>query len=169
VDGLNHLSVLVVDHDPWTRLHLTTALSDVGLNVAQASNGMTALRRAQAETPHVLIVGSGLPELSAPELVRSLRSDSRTRQVAIVGVHNEVGADATLQLPCTSFDVLSTVVEALEESRRQAGAATPIQSVSASARGAWSAGASTSAPSSSSTRNAGRAAKWRLSSGIERL
>jgi CheY-like chemotaxis protein len=169
VDGLNHLSVLVVDHDPWSRLHLTTALSDLGVQVAHASNGMTALRRAQAEAPHAMIVGSSLPELSPAELVRALRSDPRTNQTAIVGVHNVVDADATLQLPCTPFDVLSTVVEALEEMRRQAAAATPIRSVSASPRGGSGLAGSTSARSNSRTRNAGRSAKWRWSSSIETL
>jgi CheY-like chemotaxis protein len=166
VDGLNHLSVLIVDHDPWTRLHLTSALSDLGVQVAHASNGMTALRRAQAQAPHVMIVGSSLPELSAPDLVRSLRADPRTNQTAIVGVHNVVDADATLQLPCTPFDILSTVVEALEEMRRQAVATTPIRSVSASPRGS---SGLTESSSSSRTRNPIRSAKWRLSSGIETL
>jgi CheY-like chemotaxis protein len=169
VDGLNHLNVLVVDHDPWMRLDLGSALSEFGVQVAHASNGMTALRRAQAEAPHVMIVGASLPELSAPELVRSMRSDPRTNQTAIVGVHNVVGADATLQLPSTPFDVVSTVVEALEEMRRQAAATRPIRSVSASPRGGSMTAESTSARSSSRTRNAWRSANWRLSSGIETL
>jgi CheY-like chemotaxis protein len=169
VDGLNHLSVLVVDHDPWTRLRLSTALGDLGVQVARASNGMTALRRAQAEAPHVVIVGSSLPELSPAELVRTLRADPRTNQTAIVGVHTVADADATLQLPYTPFDVLSTIVGALEQMRRQAIAATPIRPVSASPRGASGQWASTSARSNSRTRNAGRSAKWRLSSGLETL
>jgi hypothetical protein len=115
---------------------------------------MTALRRAQAEVPHAVIVGSNLPELSPSELVLALRADARTRQVAIVGVHAD--ADARLQHPYTPFDLLATVVEALE-SRRQVLAGAPIVSVMSSPR------------STSTTRNAGRSAKWRLSSGIETL
>jgi CheY-like chemotaxis protein len=150
---VNDLSAIVVDHNPWTRLRLTDALNDAGVQVKQASNGMTALRLALANPPHVMVLG---------------RDDPRTLHVAIVGVRDAVDADASLALPCSPLEVLATVVDALEI-RRQAVAGMPIRSVMASPRGTWPLADADSARSSSRTRNGGRSAKWRLSSGIETL
>jgi DNA-binding response OmpR family regulator len=168
VNGLDRLSVILVEHDPWARAHLSAALGVAGLQASLASNGMTALRQALVSLPHVVIVGGRLPELSGPELIGELRSDPRTRHAAIVGVHGVVGADATLHLQCTALEVLAAIVEALEV-RRQALAAAPMRSVSASPRGTWPLGATASSRSTSRMRNAGRSGKWRLSSGIETL
>jgi CheY-like chemotaxis protein len=168
VDELTRLNVLVVDHDPWARANLTTALDDCGLSVGEASNGVTALRKALADAPHVVILGSGLPELSAPDLMHGLRADPRTRHAAIVGVQDVVDADASLHLPCTPVEVLASLVEALEV-RRQAVAAAPMRSVIASPSGAWPLGDGGASSSNSSTRKGDRSAKWRRSSGIETL
>jgi CheY-like chemotaxis protein len=124
--GLQNLNVMVVDHDPWTRLHVTSALDELGVSVAEASNGVTALRRALADAPHVVIVGSALPELGAPELMHGLRSDPRTRHTALVALSNVRDGDADLQLPCTPHDLLASVVYALEV-RSQALAAPMFQ------------------------------------------
>src|SRR5579864_5536893 len=94
-------SVMVVHHDPWTRSSLLEALRAAGFNVEEASNGMSALRRALVTVPHIVVLESKLPELSGPELVFELRNDPRTRHAAIVGVHDVVGSDASLDLPCT--------------------------------------------------------------------
>lgn len=166
--GLKNLNVMVVDFDRWTRCHVTTALDELGVSVAEASNGVTALRRALADAPHVVIVGSELPELGAPELMRGLRSDPRTRHTAVVGLSNVPDGDADLQLPCTPGELLSSVASALE-ARRQTVASAPIRSVIASPVGAWPAADGGSAQVISRTRNAGRSGKLRLSSGIDTL
>jgi len=168
VDSLSHLNVLVVDHDKWTRTNLTHALDTSGLRVGEASNGITAMRKALADAPHVVILGSDLPELSTPELVLGLRTDPRTRHAAIVGVHDVVDADASLRLPCRPIEVLATLVEALE-ARRQAVGDAPMRSVSASPVGTWPLDGGSASRSTSSTRNGGRSGKLRRSSGIETL
>jgi len=117
---LTQLNVMVVDHDPWTRLHVATVLDALGVSVAEVSNGATALRRALADVPHVVIVGSDLPEMDAPELLDGLRSDPRTRNTAVVGLSNVPDGDAELNLPCTVPDVLTSLAIALQarETRR---------------------------------------------------
>ncbi len=168
MDGLHHLGILVVAHNPWLRHALTTTLHEFGASVGEASNGASALRKAFAEPPHLLIVGSDLPELSASELIDSLRSDPRTRSTAIVGVDGVANVDASLDLPCGALEALAVVVEALE-ARRHALAATPMRSVNASALGRAPLVDAGTARSTSRTRNAGRSGKWRLSSGIDTL
>jgi CheY-like chemotaxis protein len=144
-------------------------LGDAGLTVTEASNGISALRLALELAPHIVVVGPELPEMSAAELADGLRSDPRTRHTAIVGVHSVVDADASLEMPCNPFDLLGTVVRALEGRRQKLAAEAPTWSVIASARGTWPLGDGVASRSSSSTRNAGRSGKWRLSNGIETL
>jgi CheY-like chemotaxis protein len=122
---------MVVDFDRWTRLHVSTALSELGVSVAEASNGVSALRRALANAPHVVIVGPRLPELGALELMAGLRCDPRTRHTAVVGLSTVMDGDAELQLPCTARDLLVSVANALE-TRRQTVAAVPVRSAIAS-------------------------------------
>jgi CheY-like chemotaxis protein len=170
VAGLQRLSVMVVDHNPWTRLSLTAGFRQDGVDVVEASNGVSALRKALMDAPHVVVLGSELPELSAPDVMLGLRSDPRMRHTAIVALTNgeaAADADAALALPWTPVDLLATLVEALEL-RPQTQAAIPMRSVIASPFGAASAEAVVSG-STSRTRKAGRSGKWRLSSGIETL
>src|SRR5512143_799820 len=104
MDGRDRVNVLVVEHDPWTRVSLSNALSEAGLTVTEASNGISALRLALSIGAQVAVIGAELPEMPAAELVRCLRSDSRTCQAAIVavGVKGQPGAearaDASIQL-----------------------------------------------------------------------
>lgn len=163
----SRVSVLVADHNRWSRHRLASVLSESGLTVYEASNGFSAERMALELAPQVLIVGSGLPDLCAAELMARVRSDPATRHTAIVGTHEEVDADASLALPWSPFDLLATVVTALE-SRRQVLAAAPMRSVMASPRdiAPFIVGASRA---TSRTRNGGLSGKVRFSSDIDTL
>jgi CheY-like chemotaxis protein len=134
MNGQPHFGVMVAEHNAWTRHSIATNLRQAGLSVLEASNGVSALRRAVAEAPQVVIVGPALPEMSAPELIDGLRAEPRTQHTAIVGVSDVAGADASLDVTCSADDLLATIVEA-RETRLQALAAAPIRSVIASARG----------------------------------
>lgn len=143
-------------------------LSEAGADVLEASNGFTALRMALANATHVAIISGDLPEMDATELVRGLRQDQRTRNIAIVGAHECAEADVAVEFPCGPVELLGSVVSALE-TRRQAVAAAPIRSVMASALGSWPFVEGGTSRATSRMRNAGRSGKWRLSSGIETL
>src|SRR5438067_10561336 len=168
MDGDERVSALVADHNRWNRQNLTSVLVEAGMSVTEASNGVSALRLAVELVPQIVVIGPELPEMGAADLARGLRSDPATRHTAIVGVHNVVDADASLDLPCKSVELLATVVEALQV-RRQELAAAPIRSVMASARGTVPLAEGASSRTTSRTRNAGRSGNWRLRSGIETL
>jgi CheY-like chemotaxis protein len=135
VSGFERVSVLVADYDRWTRLSVTSMLATAGFSVQEASNGMSALRMAWAAAPDVVMVGPELPEIASDELAHLLRSDSRTRNVAVV----------PLSMPCTPMELVTTIVGAIDEQRSLAPAmqplyavvatAAPTRSVSASLRG----------------------------------
>ena len=135
VNGDKRLSVLVADHNRWTRQSLATMLDDAGLSVSEASNGFSALRLALELAPQIVILGPELPEMGTAQLTERLRSDPATRHTAIVGVHDGVDADASLTLPCDTIPLLATVVNALEVRRQElAAAAAPIRSVTIALR-----------------------------------
>src|SRR3989442_8518260 len=136
VSGFERLKVLVADSDRWTRLSVTSMLATAGFSVQEASNGMSALRMACAVAPDVVMLGSELPEIASDELVDLLRSDSRTRDVAVV----------PLSLPCSPIELVATIAGAIDERRSRpapsldpryavAVTAAPTRSVSASLRG----------------------------------
>lgn len=136
MSGFEGVSVLVADYDRWTRLSVTSMLTTAGFTVQEASNGMSALRRARAGAPDVVMLGSELPEIASDELVHLLRSDSRTRDVAVV----------PLPLRCTPIELVATIVGAVDERRSRrivpldphyafAVTAAPTRSVSASLLG----------------------------------
>lgn len=151
-------TVLLADHDRWARTAIAAILGEAGLDVLEASNGVTALRMALADAPHVAILGRDLPEIGARELASELRQDQRTRDVAILAVEPPYGP----------AELLASVVAELE-ARGQTVAAAPIRSVSASPLGSWPLVGGASSRATSRMRNAGRSGKWRLRSGIETL
>jgi DNA-binding response OmpR family regulator len=83
---------------------MSSMLAEAGFKVAEASNGMSALRMALDAQPQIVVIGRGLPEISAADVMRSLNSDHRMRHTAVVQVEN----------PCNAIELLATVVSALE-------------------------------------------------------
>jgi CheY-like chemotaxis protein len=150
------VSVLVADADQWTRTSVSAVLGDAGFAVCEASNGMSALRSAQATPPRVAFVGARLSEVDTAEVLRSLRADPRTRHTALILVGRAdatLHADARIELPCSALQLLASVMQALSPRRsgaarrahrrvlpartprvaaRQADAAAPMRSVLAS-------------------------------------
>src|SRR6202011_4790449 len=84
VSGHARISVLVADHDRWTRHDLSTMLTEAGFRVEQASNGVTALRIAEVAQPRIVLLRDNLPEVGAGEVLISLKTDSRTRHCAVL-------------------------------------------------------------------------------------
>jgi CheY-like chemotaxis protein len=155
VSGIERIPVLVADHDTWTRLNLSNMLDGAGFSVAQASNGVSALRIADIEQPHIILLGHNLPEIGAADVLHSLKRDPRTRHCAVVQLESRertdgnrlnLDVDGHLTLPCQPIALLAEVMRALEArrharasvNRRQAEVVVPIRSVSAAARGARS-------------------------------
>jgi DNA-binding response OmpR family regulator len=73
------IRVLVAVHDRWARLSVSDMLRHSGFAVAEASNGMAALRVADADPPHIVLIGLDLPEISPADVAHTLRSDPRGR------------------------------------------------------------------------------------------
>src|SRR5262245_31018400 len=77
------MQVLVAHHDRWTRLVLSDALAHEGFRVAEASNGLAALRSVEQARPDAAVLGAGLAELAVSEVRSAIKSDPRTRGIGV--------------------------------------------------------------------------------------
>jgi CheY-like chemotaxis protein len=116
------IRVLIADHDRWTRSNVSNLLGEAGFAVEQASNGMAALRMAAADPPHIVLIGNDLPEVTSADVVRSLRSNPRTRRTAVLEVQRL--ADS-VQLLVTQLGALEARNEGRGHERPQTG--TPVR------------------------------------------
>lgn len=86
------MRVLLVDPDTVVRRNIGGALATAGFFVSSASTGLEALVSIDraSEKPEVLVTEVALPELDGLGLVRALRTNPTTRQIAVVFVTGEI-------------------------------------------------------------------------------
>lgn len=70
-------SVLIVDDDPDIITAITTALSDLGVDIETASNGNTAVTLAQENKPDLVILDIMLPGKGGLLVLEKLRQGKR--------------------------------------------------------------------------------------------
>jgi two-component system chemotaxis response regulator CheY len=114
----NKIQVLVIDDSRTMRLILGRMLRDLGLDVAEASNGRDAL--AQLDTglaPSVILVDWNMPEMTGIEFVEAVRRPpyESTAKLVMVTTETEVpqvrraletGADEYVMKPFTSDAII---------------------------------------------------------------
>ncbi|MGR3581245.1 MAG: response regulator, partial [Sagittula sp.] len=70
------MKILIVDDDPSLRDLLRLALERAGHTVICAADGALALTHAARETPDLIVLDIGLPEMDGFEVCRRLRARS---------------------------------------------------------------------------------------------
>ncbi|WP_374259770.1 response regulator [Zoogloea sp.] len=83
-DRLNADLVLIVDDIPENLSLLHDALDEAGYTVLVATNGETALQRAQHSVPDVILLDAVMPGMDGFEVARRLKADFATRHIPIV-------------------------------------------------------------------------------------
>jgi len=114
--------ILVVDRDPHIRELESHFLDQAGYSVGFAEDGDGALQQAQKILPDIIITEILVPALDGLMLCRRLKSDPRTRDIAVVvfsilsaaGRAREAGADAFLLKPLAEHTLVETVRQLLE-------------------------------------------------------
>lgn len=117
---------LVVEDEPSLRRVLVGYLNADGFEVAAAPDGESALERARALDPDVVVLDLGLPGVDGVEVCRRLRTFSecyvvmltaRTEEVdKLVGL--SVGADDYMTKPFSSRELVARVRAMLRRPRR---------------------------------------------------
>ena len=70
------IRILLVDDEPDVIEIIKYNLEQEGYNVKTASNGKEALKKAQKNTPHLIIMDVMMPEMDGIEACEHLRSDT---------------------------------------------------------------------------------------------
>jgi two-component system cell cycle response regulator DivK len=107
--------VLVVDDRPENCDLYREYLTYMGFRVVDADNGATAIERAIAEKPDVIVMDLAMPTMDGFQATRLLKTDANTKMIPIVvvtasGVEQharaeEAGCDAFLVKPCALDDL----------------------------------------------------------------
>ena len=118
------MKILVVDDDPRLRDLVTIALERADFTVITAANGQLALTHAMRETPDLIVLDIGLPELDGLEVCRRIRARStvpilfltaRDDEIdRIVGL--ELGADDYVTKPFSPRELVARVRAILKRS-----------------------------------------------------
>ena len=83
--------LLVVEDDPALAQALALALSRRGFNVAQATNGRSALERAITESFAIIVLDLTLPEMDGFEVIREIRAKGFTTPIIVLTARGTVG------------------------------------------------------------------------------
>jgi DNA-binding response OmpR family regulator len=113
-------TVLIVDDEPSIVQLVRMTLQDDRVDVLEAYDGTTALDRAVAVRPHLILLDVDLPDLSGLEVCRRLRGEERLAQTKIVMLtaaaqQDDIarglaaGADQYLTKPFSPLRLLSLV------------------------------------------------------------
>ena len=76
--------MLIVDDDPRVLAMLPPMLQQVGYQTLTASGGREGIALAQERLPHLVVLDLMMPEVSGFDVIDALRSDVRTRGMAIL-------------------------------------------------------------------------------------
>jgi CheY-like chemotaxis protein len=85
-------TILVVDDFDDTRLLLRTWLERRGFRVVEAENGIQAIKKAETESPDLIIMDMQMPQLDGLSATRRIRKLESMNSVPIVAV-SAYGAD----------------------------------------------------------------------------
>ena len=116
--------VLVADDDPGVRKLVEYNLSLEGYEVIAVSGGKEALRRAQNETPDLLLLDVMMPDLNGLRVCQSLRSTSQMPIIMLTAKTEEesvlkgfgLGADDYVTKPFSSEELMARVKAVLRRS-----------------------------------------------------
>ena len=129
-------AILVVDDDADSREMLVEYLQAKGFTVHAARHGVTALRRADALRPRVILIDLAVPELDGLETTRRLRANASLRDTTIITVATRLLAtdpEAAHRAGCDFFipkpydlPTVATLVAGLMSARPQTAGRLPL-------------------------------------------
>ncbi len=99
--------ILIVEDNEMNRDVLSRRLARRGFDVLIAHDGPNGLVAAERDTPDLILMDLGLPEIDGWECTRRLKADVKTRPIPIIALsaHAMVGdRQKALDAGCDEFD-----------------------------------------------------------------
>jgi CheY-like chemotaxis protein len=120
------VAILVVDDVSDTRSMYASYFHYVGATVLIASDGVEALRIIEEQEPDALLLDLSMPRMDGGQVLETLRSDARTRDLPVVVVTGKspaggmetvltAGADLYLTKPCLPHIALRFILQVLQD------------------------------------------------------
>jgi CheY-like chemotaxis protein len=114
--------ILVVERNVAVQRLERFLLEQAGYSVEFASDGVSALARAQELCPQIVVTEILVPRLDGLSLCRALKSDPRTKSIVVLVFSHlyaedralESGADAFIVKPIDEGSLIETVSKLLE-------------------------------------------------------
>ena len=97
------MKILVVDDDPGLRSLVGLALERAGFAVVTAADGQAALMQAARETPELIVLDQGLPELDGLEVCRRIRARSEVPIIFLTARDDELDRILGLELGADDY------------------------------------------------------------------
>ena len=121
--------ILVVDDEPQILRFLKPSLGAAGYEIITASTGAEALKAAATAAPDVILLDLGLPDMDGKDVIRQLRTWSKTPIIVLSARDREtekiaaldLGADDYVNKPFGIGELLARLRTALRHAARQAG------------------------------------------------
>lgn len=127
--------ILIVDDEPQILRFLKPSLTAAGYDVISAANGKDALTAAATRSPDVILLDLGLPDMDGKEVIRELRTWSKTPILVLSARDREtekiaaldLGADDYVNKPFGIGELTARLRTALRHAAQQALERTRIQ------------------------------------------
>ena len=116
--------ILVVEDSPAQREMIIGLLKDEGLDVVEASDGVSALEVIEGQIPDVVVLDVVMPRMNGYEVCRLLKSQESTQEVSVVMCSSKgeefdrywgmkQGADAYITKPFRPKELIGTIKQLL--------------------------------------------------------
>ena len=99
--------ILLVEDNEMNRDMLSRRLQKRGYVLVLAVDGRQALEMARSETPDLILMDLGLPEIDGWEVARRLRADDATGRIPIIALTSHAMAgdrEKALEAGCNDYD-----------------------------------------------------------------